>query len=160
MLTDVIRTTTTTNIFKISTGNDFTINAAINTPTTPKILNAIDTFLLNAPSLTNRIEAVGCKNAADPIISGNATNGDKPKVNTKAIIGAKHPIPKHCVIPNIKDPIHPITNPIPVSWIALPPGGINPVILKIIINATINNATAIESCIFFSGNLETSPAPK
>ena len=58
---------------------DLMKNAANNTAITPGIIILMEAFLLYAPFLINFIEAGGIKNAQEPIIIGNATNGDIPK---------------------------------------------------------------------------------
>ena len=102
MTTAVYNITNITNHLNVSKGNDFTINAAINTATIEGIAIPMAAFLLYAPSRINRIDAGGIKNAHEPIMIGKATWGDNPSAYTKAIQGAYKPMPAVIKAPKIK----------------------------------------------------------
>ena len=74
--------TTTPHIthFSTSSGNDFTKYAAMNTATTPAIVNEIEAFLLYAFSFTNLNPSATISIAVAAIIIGKAVAGCIPIV--------------------------------------------------------------------------------
>ena len=152
--------TTITSHRNISSGRDFTINAAIKTATMPGIAIDTDAFLLYAPSLINLTDAGGIKNSQDPIMIGNATCGDNPNAYTKAIHGAYRPIPAVFNAPNIKFTITAISSFTLLNPISTPPPLIQFILPANIKQAVTNNAKPITNLIFCSGNFDTIPAPK
>ena len=89
---------------RTSIGNDLTRNAAIKTPPTPAAAMASDARRLYAPSLINFNDAIGIRNAHEPIMIGKATAGDIPNANTSAIQGAYNPMPAVIKAPKVTIP--------------------------------------------------------